>query len=532
MKNRLLVLILVLGFSLRLIGLSSRPLGFTWDEAALGYNAYSLLLTGKDEHAQSFPLIFKSFGDFKPGLYIYFTVLPVKLFGLNEFSTRLPSVFFGSLSILMLFILTRKLFSQKIAISTSFLLAVNPLMIHFSRGAWESNLNLFLLLLIFNLFISSKYWLVALFSGLDLYAYQGAKLNVGFLLVILFIIFRPKIKQLFLPIILIISLSLPVMFGLSSQAGRLKVFSVFSYHRSADYVQNLISQDPKVWQQITSWLYHSEQYDQLRGVAQRFFNHLSPRYLFIEGDWSDHRQGTVYYGNFHLFEVLTILLGFLYLAKKSPKWLFIELIFIVGFILPSALSRDIVTSVRALPLTILLTTLSGIGLTKLISNKKTLPFIFPVLILSVIYFIDLYFRHTPYFFSQDWLSPYKPAISVISEHQKEYNQIYFTDKLGQPYIFFLFYQKFPPALYQLQNTYITGINGDVGSISGFAKYKFGPIFWPQLRTEKNVMVIGDDLELPEKDLSIPSLVNYGDIKYPNGQIGLRIVGLPNNYAQK
>jgi len=50
MKNRLLVLILVLGFSLRLIGLSSRPLGFTWDEAALGYNAYSLLLTGKDEH--------------------------------------------------------------------------------------------------------------------------------------------------------------------------------------------------------------------------------------------------------------------------------------------------------------------------------------------------------------------------------------------------------------------------------------------------------------------------------------------------
>jgi len=108
-KFTTLLLIIVLGFLLRIYKLDVRPLGFTWDEAALGYNAYSLLKTGRDEHAQRFPVVFKSFGDYKPGLYIYFTVPSVKLLSLNEFSTRLPSAIFGTLLILVVYLLTCKI---------------------------------------------------------------------------------------------------------------------------------------------------------------------------------------------------------------------------------------------------------------------------------------------------------------------------------------------------------------------------------------------------------------------------------------
>jgi hypothetical protein len=39
----------------------------TWDEASLGYNAWSIALTGRDEHAKFLPYdAFAAFGDYKP----------------------------------------------------------------------------------------------------------------------------------------------------------------------------------------------------------------------------------------------------------------------------------------------------------------------------------------------------------------------------------------------------------------------------------------------------------------------------------
>src|SRR3990170_4092898 len=111
-KLTILSLIFLLGFVLRIYKLNVRPLGFTWDEAALGYNAYSLLHTGRDEYGQLAPVVFKSFGDYKPGLYIYFTVPAVALLGLNEFATRLPSAVFGTLLLPVLFIFAKLLFPK------------------------------------------------------------------------------------------------------------------------------------------------------------------------------------------------------------------------------------------------------------------------------------------------------------------------------------------------------------------------------------------------------------------------------------
>jgi len=65
MKNRLcffiLFLILILGFFLRIVNLQNLPHGFFCDEASIGYNAYSLLKTGKDEHGKPWPLFFQAF---------------------------------------------------------------------------------------------------------------------------------------------------------------------------------------------------------------------------------------------------------------------------------------------------------------------------------------------------------------------------------------------------------------------------------------------------------------------------------------
>lgn len=75
----LLVVVVLLAFFLRFYQLGETPVALNIDEVAIGYNAYSILQTGKDEFGKVLPVVFRSYDDFKPPLLIYLTVLPVAL---------------------------------------------------------------------------------------------------------------------------------------------------------------------------------------------------------------------------------------------------------------------------------------------------------------------------------------------------------------------------------------------------------------------------------------------------------------------
>src|SRR3990167_9776130 len=138
MKFKLL-LIIILASLLRIWNLNNFPVGFNADEAAIGYNAYSLLQTGKDEYGSSFPLSFKSFGDYKPGLYFYFVMPFVAILGLNEWAVRIPSALFGIGTVILIYFLAKEIFKNRwVGIFSSLLLAISPWHIHFSRGGWRS----------------------------------------------------------------------------------------------------------------------------------------------------------------------------------------------------------------------------------------------------------------------------------------------------------------------------------------------------------------------------------------------------------
>src|SRR3989344_179493 len=114
MKKIILVLILLVASFLRLYKLSQVPPSLYWDEASLGYNAFSILKTARDEHGAFMPLTnFAAFGDYKPPGYIYATVPSIFLFGLTEFATRFPSAFFGILTVLLTYLLAKKLFKNE-----------------------------------------------------------------------------------------------------------------------------------------------------------------------------------------------------------------------------------------------------------------------------------------------------------------------------------------------------------------------------------------------------------------------------------
>ena len=116
------------------------PPSLNWDEIAAGYNAYTIANWGMDEYGNKFPIVFKSFGDDKHPVHIYLTALVVKIFGLSDFSTRAGSALIGTLSILAIYFLAKKLFkNDMVGILSALFLSVSPYHLQFSRGLWETN---------------------------------------------------------------------------------------------------------------------------------------------------------------------------------------------------------------------------------------------------------------------------------------------------------------------------------------------------------------------------------------------------------
>src|SRR3990170_560412 len=142
-KHILIVLIVALAFFLRIYKISANPSALNWDEVSHGYNAYSILKTGKDEWGKALPIIFRAYGDYKLPVYIYFTTLTEFFFGLNAFAVRLPAVLAGIGTVIFTYLLVKRLFGFGVALLSSLLVAIEPWTFFLSRGAFEANLALF-----------------------------------------------------------------------------------------------------------------------------------------------------------------------------------------------------------------------------------------------------------------------------------------------------------------------------------------------------------------------------------------------------
>jgi len=483
----LLIIIIVAAFFIRVYKYNYPPL--LWDEASLGYNAFSILNTGRDEYGQFLPLIFKSFGDYKPGLYVYLTVPFIVIFGLNSLAVRLPSIILGSLLPLIAYLFTKKYSKNKfLPLLFTAIIALSPYNIHFSRGAWETNVLTFELLLASYFFFDKKYFWSSILFGLTLFTYQSGKLISLLLIGALFLTNYSKLffkKDFILKFILpLFIFSLPILSGLfwGQQGNRLEVVSLFSYPRSSKETQTIISETSKLDYQ----LFHNQPLFFVRNFLLKYFNHFSPQFLLTQGDWQSPRHSAPYTGVLLIPSFFFLILGLFtthYSTKNysSNNYSSINLFFLFWLLLapiPAALTRDSLSAVRAMSLSIPLCYFSAMGLIstlKYFSKNKflyltTSLLIFLSYLLSFVYYTDLYYNHMVKKSPQDWLYGYKEACEYVIENGANH-EVYFTNFYGQAYIYYLFYSQYPPKNYQAQaNLTIDGV--DTGVVSKIDNLKF------------------------------------------------------------
>lgn len=525
-EHWLLLSILTVAIFLRFYQLSSIPPSLNWDEAALGYNAYSILETGKDEYGNILPLVFKSFGDYKPGIYVYLTVPFVAIFGLNEFSTRAASSLFGALTILAIYYLVLELFSRKrLALTSALFLAISPWHLLLSRPAYESIVAVFFNvcgILFFLKFIRKKSYLFFLLSSIafliSLYTYQVSKLFVPLIVFGLIGFWFSQVKNLInLKTIstsaVIILLVLPIYFGtfFGGQGGRLEVFSAFSYPQTQEEIKNLEIDDQSKSDSTLFQLWHNQSYYLAKIVLYHYLNHFSPNFLFFNGDSQNSRTAIVDNGLMYLFDIPFLFFGVYALTKFiSNKSRFFVLYWLLISPIPAAITRDLIAPIRAANLVVPLVIFSAFGadylLEKLKQFSKVGIAIFAILgmfmIWNFLFLIDSYFIHYPKLGSKDWLYGHKEAVEVINKYYDQVDHIVFTTNYNEPYVFTLFYRKYPPRDFQKQaKLEMTRGPFDVGEVAGYDKFSFRPIYWPNDRDLKNTLVIGTEMELPQKDLA-------------------------------
>lgn len=555
-KNKLVFLVIMaIATFLRLYQLSNVPPHLTPDEASLGYNAYSILKTAKDEYGTFMPIIFKSFGDFKPGLYIYLTVPSVFIFGLNEFSVRLPSAIFGVIAVWLMYLIVRilrkefEIKNRNYELIAAFLLAINPWHLHFSRGAWEINVSLTLTLVGIYFFLKAfKKPIYLIFSSFfiasTLITYQGAKLSSLIVIITLTLVFWDKLLRLIKGSKLIVIVALVLGLVISSpslmsffrgETGRLGVYSVFSYPRKEEDIKRILSQGSEERGSVSYLLFHTESSNFVRVITGKWFNHFSSRFLFFEGDWPNPRHSAPNHGMLYLADFVFLIVGFFALTKTKGRGKWWVLSWLVLAPLPAVLTRDQVHAVRSYNLLIPLTILSSFGVFKVletINYMKTSLFkvvgyllFFLAVIGSLVYYFDAYYVHLSKHTSRLWSYGFKQIVEEITPIQDKYQRIKIQQSFAQPYIYFLFYQRYDPHKYQEQANLIeSDFKGDVGYVEKIDNIYFWPINWPADRQEKSTIVVADEIRIPDEDFSKEeNLTLLREIKYLDGNTAFKVV---------
>ena len=133
------ILLLALGAALRLVAIGALPCGLNQDEASAGYEAWALLTSGMDRCGKSWPTLFISWGSGQNVLMSYLALPFVALFGLSEWSIRVPNALSGCLTLFVFWRLARRTGGARFGLLALFLLVINPWHIMMSRWALESN---------------------------------------------------------------------------------------------------------------------------------------------------------------------------------------------------------------------------------------------------------------------------------------------------------------------------------------------------------------------------------------------------------
>jgi GT2 family glycosyltransferase len=462
------LLVVLITFLVRSYQLAEVPHGMAWDEAAIGYNGYTIAHSGRDEWRHKLPISFQSFGDYKAPLAIYINAVSTLLFGMNLWAVRFPFMIAGVFGVIGMMILVKLLWSEwfpkqrttffpildanSAALLAGSLMSVSAWHVHYSRVGFESGMALtFLIWGILGLvwlnhrhYIIEKQWLrtfigfsSAVSIAASFYTYHSSKVVAPLLIITIAILFRRLLlkhkKAVVMWCIGLFLLLCPLLYdSFKGQGGdRFQQASIFG--KDITPVQAAET------------------------IIDHFWVHLQPSYL-VGGYTPTLRHGDGKWGVLYATEAalaVTAIIVFLYEISQQkrrqflpPGLFYFAVAWTVIGILPAAIGVDVPHSNRmllALPGFLLLAVLGWHAAAKLWNNRLLAPaFLGTVLLLHfllVFSYLNSYFTVFAKESAEAFSDGYLEAVEYAIKYEPSVDKVLFTSKYQQPYIYTLFGRK-------------------------------------------------------------------------------------------
>ena len=538
----LLLSFVIIGFILRFYNLDTIPHSLDRDEAFLGYNAFSLIHTGRDMTGNLLPLHLESFL-YTPAGYSYISTIPVLLFGLSAFSVRFASAFFGAITpiIFVLFLLElfqgsgKKYFNIYLAsLLGGFFIVFSPWNILLSRTASVSTVVSFLIVLGLYLFLKARNgskWILILsylcfFSSLLFYIAPYSVLP--FLIPLIFYFSRKNLKDSKIVHIAGFSLIMGLIiftFLSPTLSLRARSLSITNYPEVQLKLDQLIREDGTHNSHVfLTRVFHNKAVAYPEEFLKNYFSHFSYDFLF-NGQFYPNRYVFLGAQLFYFVDILFLLIGVIFIFRNRIKAGYFLLGWVVIMPLGSAMSSyDIPNMQRILAMSLPISGISAIGLSYVLTalkkgrvQKGIGVVLGAVYLYFLVSFLHSYYSHSSLY--MPWLrnDGYRSLVAKISNYQDEYKKVVITNRESAPAIFVLFYEKYDPTLYQ--NEVRNSTLRDFDRVN-FGKYEFSIEECPakdvlinekkSTTAKENVLYVNSSLCEPSGALQVLEVIKRSD----------------------
>lgn len=530
--------IIILAVSLRFWQLGAVPPSPDWDEAALGYNAYSVFKTGRDEYGTFLPLSLRSFDDYKPPLYMYLTIPFAAIFGLATWVVRLPSAIAGVLAVIGTYFLVKELYNRNLALLSAMLLAISPWHIQFSRIAFEANIGVTINIWAVWAFLKGlnqrKMLAVSAFLfGLGFYAYHSERIFVPLLVLLLSWVYRKELleqkRSVLMAIIVGVLTVAPLLTVFLNPTTITRLRGTSSLADQTGLLARSVRKLEDDQKSGNPWgvVFDNRRIVWAKTLVDGYLSHYSFKWLFLTGDNPRHHAPDM--GLLYLVELPFLLWGILRVARHGGR--LSSVLFGWFFLAPVAASptTELPHAIRTLVFLPVLQVFTSVGILQFVSSIKyhvskwnirypkiilTLFFTFYFLLftLNFIYYLHMYFVHMNQEVSKDWQYGYKEAVAYVQNEGARYVKVVVSTKLEQPHMFFLYFLKYDPAKYLAEGG--TSSGGFAEKRNRFDKYEFRPIQWATEVKDGTILYIGHPSEISGSGLMT--------IRYLDGQDAMKI----------
>ena len=435
-----IILILIIGFSVRLFQIDKMPNALNVDEASAGYEAYSILHYGIDRNGNFMPVFLKAWGSGQNVLLTYLMIPFIQILGLGELAIRLPMAIVGCISLIIFYKLLKKTTNKKIAIIGMAFLAICPWHILKSRWALESNLLPDIILWAVYLFVLSiekkktlYYYTSFAVAGLAAYAYGTSYFFLPCFLIPLVIVGVKKkwitVKQAILGVAITGIISLPIILYV--------IINTLNLPQINLPFMTIPRLEVNRYQEITS-IFSSEF---IRQSIENFKQSICCIFIkqYDELPWNAIKP----YGIIYSFSIIFTIIGLVELFRKKKtleiKYQAIWKIWFIVSIIMTIVCEPNINRLNIMMFPIIFMTV--IGIQKVICNKKEIGIAFAILygILFTCFLIDYSMQdcNTYWTFESNLEEPMKELKELETDHQ-----IYITNDIKESYIYTLFYTKY------------------------------------------------------------------------------------------